>query len=170
MIGWIFEQRQAIWIGLGWRFGSARALSPMALDLLKSLPSFKGEFIFTTTSGKRPISGFSKTKARLDGIIAELREEDAEGAEVAPMQRWTYHDLRRTVRTRLPALGVPDLICEIILAHRRPELHETYDRHKYRDEKRNALEQWAVRLRSIVEPPPANVVSIHSAEQASAQV
>jgi integrase len=145
-------------------------LSPMARDLLKSLPSFKGEFIFTTTSGKRPISGFSKTKARLDRIIAELREEDAEGAEVAPMQRWTYHDLRRTVRTRLPALGVPDLICELILAHRRPELHETYDRHKYRDEKRNALDRWALRLRSIVEPPRANVVSMRCAEQASAQI
>jgi integrase len=50
-------------------------LSPMARDLLKSLPSFKGEFIFTTTSGKRPISGFSKTKARLDRIIAELQKK-----------------------------------------------------------------------------------------------
>jgi integrase len=144
-------------------------LSPMAVELLEALPSFKGEFIFTTTSGKRPISGFSKAKARLDGSIAGLREEDAEGAEVAPMPRWTFHDLRRTVRTRLPALGVPDLICELILAHRRPELHETYDRHKYRDEKRNALERWAVRLRFLVEPPPVNVVSMRSSEQASAQ-
>jgi hypothetical protein len=65
---------------------------------------------------------------------------------------------------------VPDLICELILAHRRPELHETYDRHKYRDEKRNALDRWALRLRSIVEPPRANVVSMRCAEQASAQI
>jgi integrase len=75
-------------------------LSPMAIELLEALPSFKGDFIFTTTSGKRPISGFSKAKARLDESIAGLREEDANGAEVAPMPRWTFHDLRRTVRTR----------------------------------------------------------------------
>jgi integrase len=144
-------------------------LSPMAVELLEALPRFKGEFIFTTTSGSRPISGFSKAKARLDRSIAGQREEDAKGAKVAPMQRWTFHDLRRTVRTRLPAQGVPDLICELILAHRRPELHETYDRHKYRDEKRNALDRWAARLWSIVEPPPANGVSMRGAEQASTQ-
>jgi integrase len=63
-------------------------LSGTALDLIKSAPRFNGPFVFSTTSGARPISGFSKMKARLDAVMPD----------VAP---WRLHDLRRTVRTGL---------------------------------------------------------------------
>jgi hypothetical protein len=42
-------------------------------------------------------------------------------------------------------------------------MHRVYDLHAYESEKRHALELWAVRLRSIVEPPPANVVELANA-------
>jgi integrase len=71
---------------------------------------------------------------------------------VTPMAPWTFHDLRRTVRTRLPQLKVPDLIAELILAHRQPVLRVTYDLYAYLDEKRDALERWATRLSAIIEP------------------
>jgi hypothetical protein len=46
-----------------------------------------------------------------------------------------------------------------VLAHARPGIKGTYDHHDYADEKREALELWAARLRSIVEPlPPADNV------------
>ena len=32
--------------------------------------------------------------------------------------------------------------------------------HRFEDEKREALAKWAMLLRSIVEPPPANVVAL----------
>jgi integrase len=126
-------------------------LSGMAVELLESLPHVGGgDYVFSTTAGQRPISGFSKNKRR-------LRAGNG----------WTLHDLRRTVRTRLSGLGVPDLISELIIAHRRPELHAIYDLHTYREEKREALEKWAARLLSIVEPPPDNVVPLKERANAS---
>lgn len=46
---------------------------------------------------------------------------------------------------------------EAVLAHARPGIKGTYDLYDYADEKREALELWAARLRSIVEPPPAQI-------------
>ncbi len=57
---------------------------------------------------------------------------------------------------------------EAVLAHARPGIKGVYDLHDYFDEKREALELWAARLRSIVEPPPtekeSNVVPLRGAQ------
>ena len=108
-------------------------LAPDALALLRSLPRFAGDFVFTTTSGARPISGYGKAKARLDRLSG--------------VSDWAFHDLRRTMRTGLSALPVQDLVRELVIAHARPELHRVYDQHLYLDEKREALELWEQRLR-----------------------
>jgi hypothetical protein len=53
---------------------------------------------------------------------------------------------------------------EAVLAHVRPGIKGTYDVHDYLDEKREALELWAARLRSLVEPLSAgNVVRLAAA-------
>ena len=67
------------------------------------------------------------------------------------------------MRTGLSALPVPDLVRELVIGHAKPGLHKVYDQHPYPDEKRNALELWAGRLRDIVEPAPANVVELQPA-------
>ena len=73
-------------------------------------------------------------------------------------------DLRRTVRTRLSAIpNISDLVRELVIGHTKPGLHKVYDQYAYLDEKRFALDAWAARLRSIVEPPPANVVELRAA-------
>ena len=51
-----------------------------------------------------------------------------------------------------------------MLAHVRPGIKGVYDKHQYLDEKREALTLWNARLRSIVEPPPANVVELRAAQ------
>jgi integrase len=45
-------------------------LSKQALEILRSVPVFAGPYVFTTTSGARPVSGFSDLKERLDRRIA----------------------------------------------------------------------------------------------------
>ncbi len=55
-------------------------------------------------------------------------------------------------------LKVAEEVREAILAHARPGIKKVYDVHDYRDEKREALELWAARLRAIVAPPPDNVI------------
>jgi integrase len=142
---------QALWTIPAIRMKGARAheipLVATAVALLKSLPRFTaGEYVFTTTSGAKPVNGFSKAKARIDRLSG--------------VESWKIHDLRRSMRTHLSALPVQDMVRELIIAHARPGLHRVYDQHNYRSEKRECLELWAARLKGIVEPPPPNVVPL----------
>jgi integrase len=141
--------------------GGAAHLVPLSDDavaLLKALPRWAGgDFVFTTTGGKKPVNGFSKAKVRIDALVlAELRKE-AEGRgddaeEVRAPERWVFHDLRRTARTHFSALPVQDLVRELVIAHAKPGLHKVYDLHAYLDEKRECLDLWARRLMSVVRP------------------
>lgn len=140
-------------------------LTDQALEVLATIPHFKrGDFLFSTTLGEKPVSGFSKAKNRLDKrmgwilkALARRRGENAGRVKLAP---FVLHDLRRTMRTGLSALPVPDLVRELVIAHRKPGLHKVYDQHAYLDEKRHALELWGKRLRDVVQPAPANVVKL----------
>jgi len=49
---------------------------------------------------------------------------------------WTPHDLRRTMRTGLSALGLPQHLCERAIGHRASGIIETYDQYDYADELR----------------------------------
>ena len=119
-------------------------LSPAALGIIDSLPRFAGPYVFTTTEGRRPVSGFSKAKTRVDALCG--------------VSDWRIHDLRRTCRTGMAALGVPEIVGERVLNHLPRGLSKTYNVHEYEDEKRDALARWAQRVSQIVTPPPANVV------------
>jgi integrase len=126
-------------------------LTPAVMSIVNELPRFGGDdYLFSTRLGSRPIGGFSKAKKRLDELTG-----------IAP---WVVHDLRRTVRTRMASLKVPDPIAEMVLGHGRRGLQRVYDHHSYESEVREALELWAAKLRDIVEPPPANVTHIKKAK------
>jgi integrase len=120
------------------------AMVPAVKTLLETLPRWSsGDFVFSTTSGQKPINGFSKAKARIDRLSG--------------LSGWKIHDLRRTVRTHFSALPVQDLVRELVIAHAKPGLHKVYDLHSYQAEKRECLELWEKRLLSIVEPRPGGV-------------
>ena len=127
-------------------------LSDAAMEVLRELLRFRSSDYLFSTGGARPVNGFSKAKDRLDAAMAaEL------GAEVPP---FVLHDIRRTVRTCMSALPISSDVAELVIAHARPGLRRVYDRHAYEDEKRRALDLWAAKLRSIVEPPPQNIVTL----------
>jgi integrase len=137
-------------------------LSSVAGELFASIPRFQGgTFIFTTTGGRRPVSGFSKFKPKLDRAMLKMHRralgvpEDDEklrkslalaASESLPagyqIEPWQFHNLRRTMRTRISGLKdeqgppIPDDVRELMIGHRRPDLHQIYDQHSYRDEKR----------------------------------
>jgi integrase len=128
-------------------------LSDQAVEVLRELPRFtKGDHLFSTTFGEKAVAGFSKAKAALDTQMKE-------SLGVAPPP-WVIHDIRRTVRTRLASLRVPDMVAEMVIGHGRKGLQRVYDQHRHVDEMREALELWASRLRDIVNPPPENVVQL----------
>jgi integrase len=121
--------------------------------LLDGLPRFTGgDFLFTTTAGRRPISGYSKLKARFDRTVAEI----------GPVAHFTLHDLRRSMRTGLAQAGVSVFVAELIIAHRQSGVHGTYDLHRYDVEMLAGLRDWEMRLAAIVipEPSPPNVVAL----------
>jgi integrase len=141
-------------------------LTDDVLAVLESLRFKRGDHVFSTQFGAQPVNGFSKAKQRLDRqmlqswrALARARGEDRRKAEIEP---FVIHDIRRTMRTGLSALPVPDLVRELVIAHSKPGLHKVYDQFAYLDEKRAALTAWEARLRSIVAPPPTsdNVVRI----------
>jgi len=84
-------------------------ITPDLLDIIEAIPRPKGAvFVFSTTAGASPVSGFSKTKARLAvrmvrSLTALARQRGVRHPVSIP--RWTNHDLRRTFRTQLSAMG-----------------------------------------------------------------
>jgi integrase len=106
-------------------------------------------FVFSTTNGIRPFSGFSKAKRALDAEIAEMRTKT--GRE--PMPRWTLHDLRRTGRSLMSRAKVPSDHAERVLGHVIGGVRETYDRYEYLDEKREALTRLSNLVQEIIGQP-----------------
>jgi integrase len=136
-------------------------LTDDVLALLRTLPRFVGgDYLFTTTGGRKPVNGFSNVKKELDRrmlrtleALARLRGDDPRAVTLTP---FVIHDLRRTVRTRLSALRVPDAVAEMVIGHGRRGIQRVYDQHQYLDEMREALAAWNAKLHSIVNPAPDN--------------
>jgi integrase len=62
---------------------------------------------------------------------------------MAGVPHFHVHDLRRTARTHLAALGVDRFIAERCLNHKIKGVEGDYDRHDYFEQRRDALERWA---------------------------
>ena len=119
-------------------------LSVPALDLLANLPRFEGPFIFTSTSGAKPINSFSKCKARLDARILKRRPDG--------LTDWRLHDLRRTAATWMAGAGVQPQVLAAILNHTPGSTQgvtSIYNRFRYEKERREALERWAQHVLSL---------------------
>ena len=142
-------------------------LTDAAVGILTSLPRIgdsREGFVFTTT-GATSISGFSNAKAAIDAAFAAAAREQA---VTASPERWTFHDLRRTVATNLQRLGVKLEVTEAVLNHvsgSRAGIVGVYQRHEYATEKRAALEAWGRYLDTFVSgsAPAGNVVELGKA-------
>lgn len=123
-------------------------LPPLAVEILTSLPRFeRGGYVFTTTRGEKPISGYSKLKAKLD---------KASGIETD----WRLHDLRRTAGTGMASLGIAPGTISRVLNHKEGGVTKIYNRYGYLPEKRHALATWARKVESLVRPAQGNVVDL----------
>jgi integrase len=141
------------WSLPGVRTKNARAhnvpLSAAAVDVLVGAPRIKGDFVFTV-DGNGPITSFARAKERLDAAIAE-----------PALERWTLHDLRRTVATGLQRLGIRLEVTESVLNHvsgTRGGIAGVYQRHDWAEEKAHALGGWADHVERIVAGAPVATV------------
>lgn len=56
-----------------------------------------------------------------------------------PVTHWPVHDLRRTGRTQLAALGCMDEVAEAVLGHMPTGIARIYNLHRYDSERRKWL-------------------------------
>jgi integrase len=109
-------------------------LSRPLRELFASTPD-SGPFMFSA-DGENPYAGQVRLKRILD--------------QECGVSDWTFHDIRRTVSTRMAELGVPLEVRRHLLNHSRPKLDQVYNVYEFRAEKLRALEAWAERLAWIV--------------------
>ncbi len=98
-----------------------------------------------TTNGTTPVSGFSRAKARLDRLIAQHATHD--------MPPWRLHDLRRSFATNMQRLDVRFEVTEALLNHvsgSRGGVAGVYQRHDWAGEKREAMDKWSDKLKSLI--------------------
>jgi integrase len=101
-----------------------------------------GDFIFSATAGTKPIH--HTTISTVIGEIAKLGD--------APGARYRPGDIRRSVETRLQALGVSRDVRAQLLSHGRSSGVQArhYERHDYLPEKRAALKIWEQHLAGVL--------------------
>jgi integrase len=131
-------------------------LSRGALELLRELQRRAGASPFVLPSpSNQPAKGGCLAKGSLSRAMQALFEAP-EGAQVAlgDAERLTPHDLRRTVRTGLARLGVRHEIAERCLNHAVQGMEAVYNQHDFLEERREALERWAVHVEQVVHGPP----------------
>ena len=62
------------------------------------------------------------------------------------VEHFTVHDMRRTARTQMAALGIDRFIAESALNHKIRDVEGIYDQHDYFSERKIALAKWAALL------------------------
>ncbi len=120
-------------------------LSAQAEAVLRSMPVLAGEYIFSTTHGTRPISGFSRAKQRMDELALGIFRQNTNNPD-AEWQNYRLHDLRVTCESRLADLGFTQDVRDAVLGHAKIGLQKLYNKHDYLEEKREALERYGAAL------------------------
>jgi integrase len=117
-------------------------LSELAVDVIRALPRLGDGLVFPAAraGSSAPVSGWSKAKARLDALSG--------------VRGWRLHDLRRTAASGMARLGHPPHVVAAILNHSpgaTQGITAIYNRHRYGDEKRAALDDWARALGTLAQ-------------------
>lgn len=116
------------------------ALPVQANEILDEVPRWnEGEYVFSTTNGMKPVWGVPRK------IVDKLHKR-AEKILGRKIEHFVVHDLRRTVRTHLARLKVPEVVAELVLGHALRGIAGTYNVYDFEAEKRDALTRWAAEL------------------------
>lgn len=127
-------------------------LCPMALDVIEQARAYSDGCDFLFQSSYKP--GQAMTRHALTRAVAR------HWSTMGLTEKFTPHDLRRTLRTRLAELGVDDLVAERVLGHKLQGMMAVYNKHPYDTEKRQALLKWENMLLKIlgISEPISNVI------------
>jgi integrase len=125
-------------------------LSDLAMEIIGGLLRI-GDLVFPArkAGSTNPVSGFSKIKVRLD--------------QMSGVENWRVHDLRRTAASGMARLGHAPHVVAAVLNHSPGStmgITAVYNRHRYGDEKRAALDAWGREIECIIGRREGNVVAL----------
>ena len=79
---------------------------------------------------------------------------------LSDIEHFTVHDMRRTARTHMAALGIDRFVAERALNHKLRDIEGVYNHYDYFNERKRALEQWARLLSATTRGEAFNVVAL----------
>ncbi|PDS76383.1 integrase family protein [Rhizobium sp. L43] len=127
-------------------------LSDCMVGMLKSLKRAQvvghGDYVFSSSHGQRPIAKPSWFKGEFEKKFAEELERIAPGAS---LRHWTWHDVRRTVRTQLEPIVGRSEVAEAAIGHGKTGIERVYNLYTYARELRTAFNAWSEKLRKMSE-------------------
>jgi integrase len=133
-------------------------LSEAALRVLAEAPANENGYLFPSKLTGQPYRGQSidhATRYLFDPRpISKAKRRPQQRMQPPPlaglMERFTPHDLRRTVATRMRELGISRGDVKMVLNHVETDVTARYDRYDGLSEKKRALELWGDRLDQII--------------------
>jgi integrase len=168
------DHEKGLWVLAATRAKNGREhlipLSPLARQVIAETPPAENGYVFPSKLTGLPYRGQSidhATRYLFDGRpISKPTKKPSQRTYTPPlagvMERFTPHDLRRTVATRMRELGISRGDVKMVLNHVETDVTARYDRYDGLAEKRRALDVWARRLQQIIEgeEPADNVVEL----------
>lgn len=83
-------------------------------------------------------------------IVRQTLSQHVASQKYFGLPTWTPHDLRRTARTVMARLGVPEEHAEAVLNHKKQGVVKVYNLHQYANEKKAAMLLWEEELKRIL--------------------
>jgi len=116
------------------------ALPAKSKEVLDQVPRWnEGGYVFSSQNGLTPVWGIPRK-------IVDSLHMKAEKTLGRRIEHFVIHDFRRTVRTHLSRLKVPEVVAELVLGHALRGVVGTYNVYDFESEKRAALDKWAAEL------------------------
>ena len=149
-----------------WKLPAERTKTDAAIDI--PLPDVAVECLRDLerlACGSKWVLPARKMQDRMIPYIADSTLSVALAKVKHGLPHFTVHDLRRTARTHLEALGVTPHIAERCLNHKIKGVAGIYNRHDYFEERKAALNAWASLLTQMEKGDVDKVVPIKRRER-----
>lgn len=135
-------------------------LAQPVIEWIKEIRLFAGESKWLIPA-RRARTTAHVSRATLNMVMPSVLKE------MLDVEPFSIHDLRRTMRTQMAALGIDPVIAERCLNHKIPGIEGIYNRHQYFNERKAALAQWADLLVALESGDDYNVTPIRKTHKLS---
>lgn len=155
-----FDLHEAVWTLKPSRTKTNTAiripLAPPVLAWLEELKvfSFGSDYLFPSRRLVQERLGIRHTN-RYPHVSPDTLNVALNRLPLGNLDHFTVHDMRRTARTQMAALGIDRFVAERALNHKVRDVEGIYNQYDYFEERRVALSRWAALLSDMDTPAQA---------------